>query len=629
MEAELSANVAEAAAHGVNLTQLVALLGAAVIAVPIFKRLGLGAVLGYLFAGLIIGPSVIGVFKDANAVLSVAELGVVMLLFVIGLELQPSRLWGLRRDIFGLGLTQVLLCSAIIAAVGIAFGVDVKVAVVAAMGMALSSTAFVMQILEERGDTNEPYGRKTFAMLLMQDMMIVPLLAAVAFLSPGGEESSVPAWVQILTAVAAVAAVIFAARYLLNPLFRLFASARAREIMTAAALLAVLGAAYAMQAGGLSMGLGAFLAGVALSESNFRHQLEADIEPFRGLLLGLFFMAVGMSIDLTLVVEHWALIVAIVIGFMTLKAAGIYIAARVFRSDHRDSVRMALMLAQGGEFAFVLYSAAADASVIDAETSAILTAAVIISMVLTPAAVLLLKKLVPVEPPSLDGVTVADGLSGTALMIGFGRFGQIASQFLLARSIDVTIIDSDPDMIRSAQSFGFKIYYGDGTRRDVLIAAGAEKAEIICVCIDDKKAASAIVDVVKESFGFAKLYVRSYDRGHSLQLLRKGIDFEIRETVMSAMTLGEAALIGLGFSKEEAAETAIAVRQRDLARLQAQLLEGHINAGDNLMFQQGPQPAPLTPPKRESRALTDETAQVAGDKTEAADEKSPAEDAET
>jgi glutathione-regulated potassium-efflux system protein KefB len=605
----------EAAAHGVDLTQLVALLGAAVIAVPIFKRLGLGAVLGYLFAGLIIGPSVIGVFKDADAVLSVAELGVVMLLFVIGLELQPTRLWGLRHDIFGLGLAQVLFCGAILAGVGIAFGVDAKIAVVAAMGLALSSTAFVLQILEESGGTSEPYGRKTFAILLLQDMAIVPLLAAVAFLSPGGEGDGVAVWVQIVTAAGAVAAVIFAAKYILNPLFRLFASARAREIMTAAALLAVLGAAYAMQAGGLSMGLGAFIAGVVLSESSFRHQLEADLEPFRGLLLGLFFMAVGMSIELSLVAEHWLLIIGIVAGFMALKGAGIYVVARVFRSGHRDAVRMALLLAQGGEFAFVLYSAAVDSSVIDSETSAILTAAVIISMVLTPLAVLLLKRMVPVEPPSMDGVTVADGLSGTALMIGFGRFGQIASQFLLARGIDVTIIDSDPDMIRSAASFGFKIYYGDGTRRDVLLAAGADKAEIICPCVDDKQATNRIVDAAKEVAPFAKLFVRTFDRGHSLHLMSKGIDYEIRETVMSAMALGESALIGLGYSPEEAAETAVEVRRRDLERLRLQALEGHINAGDNLMFQQGPVPTPLTPPKRESQALSDETAELAGEES--------------
>lgn len=600
--------------HGVDLTQLVALLGAAVIAVPLFKRLGLGAVLGYLAAGLIIGPSVAGIFKDAEAVLSVAELGVVMLLFVIGLELQPSRLWNLRKEIFGLGLAQVLLCGALLAGVGIALGVDTRLAIVAAMGLALSSTAFVLQILEERGATGEPYGRKTFSILLLQDLAIVPLLAAVAFMAPAGEDDgAIPMWVQALTAVAAIAGVVFAGRYVLNPLFRILASTRAREIMTAAALLVVIGAAFAVQAGGLSMGLGAFLAGVALSESSFRHQLEADIEPFRGLLLGLFFMAVGMSIELDLVAEEWATVLGIVAGFMALKGAGIYIVARLFRSGHRDAVRMSLLLAQGGEFAFVLYSTAAELRVIDAESSGILTAAVIISMILTPLAVLLIDRLVPVEPPSMDGVTPAEGLSSTVLVIGFGRVGQFVSQFMLARGVDVTIIDSSPDMIRSAARFGVKIYYGDGTRRDVLIAAGADKAEVICICVDDREAANSIVDLCKEQFSFAKLYVRSYDRGHSLQLINRGVDYEIRETLLSAMALGEAALTGLGFTAEEAAETAAEIKRRDTERLQLQVLEGTVTAGRDLVFKLGPQPTPLTPPKRETQALSDETAEVAGD----------------
>lgn len=612
-------------AHGVDLTQLVALLAAAVIAVPIFKRIGLGSVLGYLAAGLIIGPSVLGIFSDAEAVLSVAELGVVMLLFVIGLELQPSRLWTLRHDIFGLGLAQVLACGALLAGAGAAFGVEIQIAAVAAMGLALSSTAFVLQILEERGDTSAPHGRKTFAVLLLQDMAIVPLLAAVAFLAPGTEEEGgVEPWVQIVTALAAIAAVIFASRYVLNPLFRLFASARAREIMTAAALLVVLGAAFAMQAGGLSMGLGAFLAGVALSESTFRHQLEADIEPFRGLLLGLFFMAVGMSIELSVVAEEWSLILGLVAGFMLLKAAGIYVVARIFRSGHADAIRISLLLAQGGEFAFVLYSAAAEAGVIDAQTSAILTAVVILSMVLTPLAMLLMDRLTPDEQPSLDGMPVAEGLSGAALVIGFGRFGQIVAQFMLARGIDVTIIDSDPNMIRNAGRFGFKIYFGDGTRRDVMIAASADKAEVICVCVDDRESTLRIVDTAKEVSAFAKLYVRTFDRGHTMQAIAKGVTFEIRETVLSAMALGEMALTGLGFSDEEASETASEVKRRDAERLQLQVLEGSFGAGQDLVFQQGqgPVPTPLTPPKREATPLTQETAEVAGEAPDGPDQAS-------
>ncbi len=293
---------------GADLVHAVALLGAGVIAVPIFKRLGLGSVIGYLAAGIAIGPFGLKLFRDPESILNVAEFGVVMLLFVIGLELKPSRLWALRRDIFGLGLAQVIACGALLTGLGVLVGLNSRVAFVAAMGLALSSTAIVMQILEERGETTEQHGQKVFAILLLQDLAIVPLLAIVAFMAPfntGGEGSR---WVQVGTAVAAIVGVIAVGRFLLNPMFRIFAEARAREVMTAAALLVVLGAALAMRAGGLSMAMGAFLAGVLLSESSFRHELEADIEPFRGLLLGLFFLSVGMSLDLALIGRSWALV---------------------------------------------------------------------------------------------------------------------------------------------------------------------------------------------------------------------------------------------------------------------------------------------------------------------------------
>lgn len=596
----------EIAAGSIELTQVVALLAAAVIAVPIFKKLGLSAVLGYLAAGVAIGPFGLRLFEEPEAVLQVAEFGVVMLLFVIGLELQPSRLWNLRRDIFGLGLAQVLLCGALLAGAGIVAGVDAKVAIVAAMGLALSSTALVLQVLEERGETTAVHGRKTFAILLLQDLAIVPLLAAVAFMSAGEEgEAGVAGWVQAATAIGAIAGVVFAGRYVLNPLFRLLAATRAREIMTAAALLVVLGAAFAMQAGGLSMGLGAFLAGVVLSESSFRHQLEADIEPFRGLLLGLFFLAVGMTIDWTLVGREWPTVLITLFGFMALKAAGIYLVARLFRNSHRDAVRMMLLLAQGGEFAFVLYTTAAEAAVIDADSSGILTAVVILSMALTPLAVLMIDRLVRPETESMDGVEAAAGLSGNALIIGFGRFGQIVSQFLLARGVDVTIIDSSPEMIRNAASFGFKVYYGDGTRLDVLRASGATAAKVVCVCIDDKVATNRVVDLMTEDAPLTKLFVRAYDRSHSLVLRGKAVAFEIRETVESALALGEASLGGLGYSPEEAAETAADVRRRDRERLRAQEAGG-IWAGDQFMYMTLA-PTPLTPVRGKSMALSEET----------------------
>jgi glutathione-regulated potassium-efflux system protein KefB len=604
-----------------ELISAVALLGAAVVAVPIFKRIGLGSVVGYLVAGVVIGPFGLKIFRDPASILGIAEFGVVLLLFVIGLELKPSRLWALRRDIFGLGLAQVVLSGALLMAVGVFVGVAPATAFVAASGLAMSSTAIVLQILEERGETTEPYGQKTFAILLLQDLAIVPLLTVIAVLAPIHAATGA-SFSQIAIGVGGIVGVVAVGRYLLNPLFRIFAASKAREIMTAAALLVVLGAALVMQPGGLSMAMGAFIAGVLLSESSFRHQLEADIEPFRGLLLGLFFLSVGMSLDLLLIARDWELVLALVVAFMALKIAAIYVAARLFRVGRADSLRLALMLAQGGEFAFVLFNTALGVHLLDAETAALLTAAVIVSMALTPLAPIILKRLLPEQAPSMDGVAIADGLSGSALVIGFGRFGQVASQALLSRGIDVSIIDADTDMIRAAARFGFQIYYGDGTRLDVLRAAGAGSAKIVAVCIDNRASADKIVAIVKAEFPLAKLLVRSYDRGHTLDLIGAGVDYEIRETFESAMAFGEAALVALGVPEEEAAEALAGVRKRDADRLALQV-DGGIAAGRDLTLKNQPTPTPLTPPKREAKPLSEETAVVAADGE--AEEREPAE----
>ncbi len=597
--------------HGSELVNAVALLGAAVVAVPIFKRIGLGAIVGYLVAGIAIGPFGLKLFREPDQILSVAEFGVVLLLFVIGLELKPSRLWALRADIFGLGAAQVIVCGALLTGAGMLAGLSPAVAFVAASGLALSSTAIVMQILEERGETTETHGQKTFAVLLLQDLAIVPLLAVLALIAPYQIDDGHSRLSQIAIAIAAIVGVVAVGRYLLNPLFQILATARAREIMTAAALLVVLGAALAMEAGGLSMAMGAFIAGVLLSESSFRHQLEADIEPFRGLLLGLFFLAVGMSIDLALIAENWLMVLAAVIVFMVVKVAGTYAVARLFRNGHGDSLRLALMLAEGGEFAFVMFTTAGGLGLIDAGTSALLTAAVIVSMALTPLAPILLKRLLPEKPDSLDGIDVPDGLTGSALVIGFGRFGQIVCQALLARGIDVTIIDSDTEMIRVAANFGFRIYYGDGTRLDVLHAAGAASAKIVAVCIDKRADTDRIVELLKTECPIAKVLVRSYDRGHTLDLIAAGVDYQIRETFESAMAFGEVALLALGVPPGEATEVLDGVRKRDGARLELQMVDG-LSAGRDLMRHNVPTPTPLTPPKHKGRPLSEETAVVAG-----------------
>lgn len=587
-----------AAEQGTDLVHVVALLGAAVVAVPLFKRAGLGSVLGYLAAGLVIGPFGLRLFTDPQSILHVAELGVVMFLFVIGLEMQPSRLWSLRREIFGLGVAQVMVCGALLTGVGVLAGFSPVVAFLAAMAFALSSTAIVAQILDERGDTATPVGQRVVSILLLQDLAIVPLLALVAFLAPAAPQIAADGrWLAIGIALAAIAALLAAGKWLLNPFFRVLADAQAREVMTAAALLVVLGAALIMQLSGLSMALGAFLAGVLLSESTFRHQLEADIEPFRGVLLGLFFLGVGMSLDLAVFVRHWSLILIGVPVYMLVKSVGVYLVARLFKASHSEGTYMAALLAQGGEFAFVLYAAAARVGLFDATTNAVLTATVIVSMALTPLGVFALRWLLPDDEQSMDGIDAAEDLHGNALIIGFGRFGQVASQSLLARGFDVSIIDIDTEMIRSAGDFGFKVYYGDGCRLDVLRAAGAGEARAILVCIDKRDAADRAVALIKAEFPLAKLLVRSFDREHSLKLVAAGVDVQIRETFESALKFGEAALRELGVSEDEAAETAEAVRRRDAERFALETTGGLL-AGRDLLVGNVPKPVPFTKPKR-------------------------------
>lgn len=594
-----------AAENGNDLIQVVALLGAGVIAVPIFKRLGLGSVLGYLTAGLIIGPYGLGLFTNPQAILHVAELGVVMFLFVIGLEMQPSRLWSLRGEIFGLGAAQVGFCGVLLTVVGLAFGLTPVVAFFAAMGFVLTSTAVVMQVLNERGDAATPEGQRMVSILLLEDLAIVPLLALVVLLAPGaGEGSPASDWMAVLIAIAAVVALVAAGRWLLNPMFRLLADAQAREVMTAAALLVVLGAALVMQVSGLSMAMGAFLAGVLLSESTFRHQLEADIEPFRGILLGLFFISVGMSLDLSVMATDWHIIIAIVFAYMIAKAIGIYLTARLFRAPHPEALYRAALFAQGGEFAFVLYAAATDAGIFTGRINATLTAAIIISMALTPFLVIALRWLLPAREQSFDGVEEAHDLSASVLIIGFGRFGQVVSQSFLARGFDVTTIDTDTEMIRSAAEFGFKVYYGDGARLDLLEASGARKAKLIAVCVDHRETATRITELVLAEFPQTILMVRSYDREHALELVHKGLDLQVRETFESAMKFGEEGLRQLGVPDEETAEIVEELRRRDSERFALEIAGG-LGAGIDMLHGNVPKPTPFTKPKRAGRVMAE------------------------
>ncbi len=610
----------EHTAGGTDLGLAVALLAAGVIAVPLFRLLGLGAVLGYLTAGVLVGPFALKLFNDPQAVLHIAEFGVVMFLFLIGLEMRPAKLWAMRRDIFGLGLAQVLVCGGLLSGVGIAFGLPAPAAVIGAFGFVLSSTAVIMKMMEDRGEVSSAAGQRSVAILLLEDLAIIPLLALVAILAsamPGAVTAThvAPFWQTVALAVGAVALVFVAGRYLMNPLFAFLAWSGAREVMTAAALMVVLGAALFMQWGGLSMAMGAFLAGVLLSESTFRHQLEADVEPFRGILLGLFFLGVGMSLDLTLVVSNWQIIAAGVVAFIAVKFVGIYAVARVFRAKHREALHRASMFAQGGEFAFVLFASALSAGITDAETSAGMTAIVILSMALTPLLVMLVERLTPPEKDSMDGIAEAADLHGRVLFVGFGRFAQVVSQPLLAKGIDVSIIEIDVEMIRAAATFGFKIYYGDGTRLDVLRASGATHAEAILVCVEKPEVADKIVQLCKSEFPHAKLFVRAFDRGHALRLITAGVDYQLRETLESAIVFGRKVLVDLGVAEEEADEIMLDVRRRDEQRLEIQIVSG-LRSGLTMIRGNTAttQPAPLVVPRRESKGLNKEAAEVIGEK---------------
>jgi glutathione-regulated potassium-efflux system protein KefB len=605
---------------GMDLGHGVVLLAAAVVAVPLFRRLGLGSVLGYLAAGVLIGPFVFGMIEDAEAILHVAELGVVMFLFIIGLEMRPAKLWALRKEIFGLGASQVLASGLLLTGVAMAFGVAPAVAFVGAMGFVLSSTAVIMQTLDERNEINTPQGQRAVSILLLEDLAIVPLLAIVAVLGSllGVAEDGPPIWQTIGLAVAAIAGVFIAGRFAINPLFRQLAKYGGREVMLAAALLVVVGAAWAMSLGGLSMAMGAFLAGVLLSDSTFRHQLEADVDPFRSILLGLFFLSVGMSLNLGVVVADWRWVVGGVVLFMVVKGLAIYGIARLFKAKHHEALERAALFAQGGEFAFVLFGAALTTGIFDPRTSAIFTAIVILSMLLTPLVTAMVSRFFLKDGPQvsiddLEGVDRAEGLRERVLIIGFGRFAQVVSQPLLARDVDVSIIDHDVEMIQAAGNFGFKVYFGDGSRLDVLRASGAAEAETILVCVDKPETADRIVELVKAEFPLTKLFVRAYDRGHSIRLIEAGVEYHIRETFESALKFGEQVLIDLGFNAEDVAETIEDVRRRDAERLTLQVTGG-LTAGRGLMRGNAvtPTPEPYVKPKRESQALNEEAAEMMG-----------------
>ncbi len=600
------------ASHSSYLLTILVFCLAAVVAVPLFHRARLGAVIGYLVAGVVIGPSVLKLVAEPGTVLGIAELGVVLLLFIIGLELKLSHLLTLRRDIFGLGALQVGITAVVLAGLAVAAGLPWNAAVAIGIALSLSATSLALQQLGEWHDLQTPYGQRTFSVLIFQDLMVVPALAIMPLL--GGASENVGGWtgaVAAAKAVGAVAILVLAGRYLLNPAFRLLASSGAREVMTAAALLIVLGSALLMQEAGLSMAMGAFLAGLLLAESNFRHQLEADIEPFRGILLGLFFMSVGMSLDLTLVARQWPYLLAAAFGLIALKAGIAAALARVAGSSRGDAVTVGLLLSTAGEFSFVLVPLALAFAVLTPPQAQCLIALAVISMLFSPVMTRLARAYVlrvrarrpaAAEPELTD----FDGAGGRVLVIGFGRFGQVLNQVLLARGVDVTVIDNDIEQIRSAARFGFRVFYGDGSRLDVLRAAGAASAEVICVCVDDRERATHIVDLIHAEFPEARTHVRAYDRIHSIALMEREVDFQLRETFESALAFGRATLEALGVRQDAAAEITDDVRRRDVARLVMQREQG-LMGGATLLHGTRVQPEPLVAPRQTTQALSDET----------------------
>lgn len=591
---------------------------AAVFSVPLVRRIGLASVTGYLIAGIVIGPYALGLVGEPDTIRGVAEIGVVFLLFLIGLELRLPKLLAMKSDIFALGTLQVLVTGLAIGAVLMWFGFGATAAIWIGLAFALSATAIALQIIAERGDMGSPYGQRVLAVLIMQDISVIPILAVAPFLGSTftmDADGMVGSFgIAALKALAAIIGVVLAGRYLLNPIFRILALSGAREVMTAAALLIVLGAALAMQEAGLSTAMGAFLAGLILAESNFRHQLEADIEPFRGILLGLFFMSVGMSIDLPLLRDNALILVAATFAIIALKGVVAGALARLFRSDGRQSASIGVLLTPAGEFTFVLLPLGATLGILAAEQASLAVAVAALTMLVGPVAVKLMELVLPAR--AQEALQETDEapmpVDGSVLVIGFGRFGQVVNQVLLGADIDVTVIDKDVGQVRSASSFGFKVYYGDGTRLDVLRAAGIESKRMVCVCIDDKDEATLIVDLIHAQFPHVATYVRAYDRVHAIELMNRDVTFQQRETFEGALAFGRAALGELGREESEAGHIAADVRRRDIARLSMQRAEGMLSGAD-LLRGVAIKPEPLIKPRGRSTALSSETRAILGE----------------
>ena len=546
-------------------------LSAAVIAVPLSRALGLGSILGYLAAGIVIGPWGLRLVTEVTDILRFAEFGVVLMLFLIGLELEPRRLWALRRPIFGWGSVQVLGCTALVCAAGIAAGVPWRIAVVAGFGIAMSSTAIALQVLGERNLLPTSSGRAIISVSLFQDVSALPILALLPLLAVGVGDSAAagtPVWLQLLKVVGVVLAIVLGGRLLLRPLLRWIARSRSPEIFTAAALLLVVAIAAFMQVAGLSMALGAFLAGVLLAESEYRRELETDIEPFKGLLLGLFFIAVGMSIDLGVLARSPGTVAAIVVALLLLKGAVVWAMAGPMGIPLQERPTFVLLLAQGGEFGFVVFQAAVGARVLPPGTASLLVGAVAVSMLLTPLLLLgadrlLAPRLAGRGRPALRELD--EPQHAPVIIAGFGRYGQIVGRMLNAQGIASTVLDHDADMIETARAFGYQVHYGDATRLDLLRTAGAAGARVLVVAVDDKEQSLRIVELARQHFPHLQLVARARDVTHWNALRDRGVTLVEREVFESSLRSGRTVLELLGLPPHEARRQAMRFRRHNLA----------------------------------------------------------------
>ena len=564
------------------------MLGAALVFVTLFRQLKLGATLGYIVAGALIGPQVLGLIKDPEQVTSVTEIGIALLLFIVGLELQPSRLWRLRKDIFGLGLAQVVLCGlALSIFVHFALGFSPAASLAIGLPLGLSSTAQVLPMLRSDNELNTPQGERAFSILLFQDLAIVPMITIIAAMARVAPDPTAPTgWKLALYTVGAVVALVIIGRVILNPLFRLVGRLGERELFVVAGLFTVLGAAAAMHALHLSVPLGAFVAGVMLAESPYRHELESDVEPFRSILLGLFFLSVGMLLNLQLIAERPLFVIGIALAVIVTKATLIGLLARMFGNSWPRSVRLGLLLSQAGEFGFVLFAQATSAQLISPEAASLFGAVVTLSMASTPFLMRLTDWLERREER-------ADGLDGpehspetSAIVVGYGRFGQTVAQMMMAKRIGVTLIDKKPGQIELAGEFGTKVYYGDGLRIDLLRTAGADTAKVIAFCNDNAggEMTREALGAVLKAFPRAAVMVRAYDRRHMIELDPLDITFAERELFEGAVAMGKAALKANGVEPPEIDRVEREYRQRDCARLERQSATGDLRAGWETSF---------------------------------------------